>query len=187
MLPGTTATRFLWYYERHHAPINGPTMGHGGPNSVSNQSLALISSLVKTGGRSSPFIADKSKKSLSFIHSQQLLFEKNPDTKMTLPPAAYTSSPVSSLLTLLDPKHHLHHPPYIYDDCPNGWEFDDNLINNGNTTTPNDITTTNFAYNNQSVRWGFGNKFIFDLKAKTTTDNAMDTTESIVTFDISLF
>ena len=102
---------------------------------------------------------------------------------MTLPPTAYTSLPISSLLIPLDPTHQLHHPSY--NDCPNGWDFDDN-INNDNTTTNIFAYDDIFAHDDsQSVRWGFDNKFIFDLKGKIITDNVMDAIESIV-FDNKL-
>ena len=54
---------------------------------------------------------------------------------MTLPPTAYTPLPVFPLLTPLDPKHHPHHPPYVYNDCHDGQKFDDNIINNIIITT----------------------------------------------------
>ena len=51
------------------------------------------------------------------------------------PPTGYTPLPVSPLLISLDPKHHPHHRLYVYNDCPDGWKFDDNIINNNITTT----------------------------------------------------
>ena len=143
--------------------------GHGGSKPISTQSLLLTSSLVKTDGRSSHCIADKSKtphQSVFNTHNDFYLNKDSstPDTMITLPPTAYTSQPIPSPLTLLDLKHHPYHSPC--DNCLNGWEFDNNLINTNNITTPNDTTTDIFAYDNQSVRWGFDNKFIFDLKAK---------------------
>ena len=91
---------------------------------------------------------------------------------MTLPPTAYISLPVPSSLTPLNLRHQLYHP--TYNNCPNGWDFNDN-ISNKNTTTINDITTNIFAYNDQLVKWEFDNKFTFDLILKTTTDDATDT------------
>ena len=49
-------------------------------------------------------------------------------------------------------------------------------INKDDTTTVDDTTFDNFSYDEQSVRWGFDDKYIFDLKAKTTTDNVMEAT-----------
>lgn len=114
------------------------------PDPISSHSLLLTSSLVNTGNCSSPCIADESKTSQPvFTHNE---FYTLPDFKMTLPPTAYTSLSVSPLLTSLDLKHHPHHHPYVYDDCPNGWKFDDNIINNNVTTnefyTPPDIKMT---------------------------------------------
>ena len=70
-----------------------------------------------------------------------------------------------------DPKHQPHHPHD--DDFSDEWEFDDNFVNNNNTTTDIDYD------NSQSVRWDFYDNFILELKVKTATD----ATESIVFVD----
>ena len=89
----------------------------------------------------------------------------------------------SLLLPTFDLKHHLHHP---CNDCPNGWEFDDNIINDDDTPTT-DIASNDFQpsiyfddkpdreFNNETT-----SQFIFDLEAKMATDDATDATESIV-------
>ena len=111
--------------------------GHDEQDLISSHSLLLTSSLNTTGGCSSQCIADKSKTSQPvFTHNE---FYSPPDIKMTLS-TAYTSPHVSSLLTPLDLKHH-HYPPYVYNDCPNGWESDDDIINNDTLTT--DIASDN--------------------------------------------
>ena len=156
-----------------------PTMkdGHGGNESISTQSISLTFSLVKAGGCSSHGIADNHKiKPASYAHNGFYLNKGSPHPIITWTPSpnAYTSPPIPSPTTPLDPKHCLHHLPY--NDSPNGWDFDDNFINNHNNNT-----TDIFAYrNSQSVRWGFDDDFIFDLKVKTTMDDAIDATESIV-------
>ena len=171
-------------------PTNAPTMnghGYGGLEPISIQSFLLTFFLVKTGSCSSHCIVDEIETPQPALYNHNDFYlnkgSSSPDTKMTLPPNAYTSPPVPSPLTPFDPKHHPYHPPYS--DCPDRWEFDDNLINNNNNNNTTNDTTTNifvyediFAYDNsQSVRWGFDDKFIFDLEAKITTDNDTDATE----------
>ena len=106
--------------------------GHDEPDLISSHSLLLTSSLIMIGSRSSHYIADKSKTPQP-VYTYNKFYSPS-DIKMTLLPTAYTSLPVSSLSTPLDPKHH-HPPPYVYDDCPDGWEFDDNIINNNTLNT----------------------------------------------------
>ena len=82
---------------------------------------------------------------------------------------------------------HQHYPC----DCPDGWESDDDIINDDTTTT--DITSDSqpsIFFDNNSDR-EFDNdttsKFIFDIEAKTATDDDTDATESIVFDDKPIF
>ena len=108
--------------------------GYGELDLISTHSVLFTSSLDKTGGRSSHCITDESKTPQPVFTHNDFYLNKDyspPDTKMTLPPTAYTSPSIPSLLTLFDLKHHWHHPPYVYNFCPDGW----NLMTILSTTT----------------------------------------------------
>lgn len=129
-------------------PTTVPIMdgyGHDELEPISTHSLSLTSSLDKTDSCSSHFIAEESKNPQPvFTHND---FYSPPGTKMTLLPAAYTSPLVSSLLTLLDLKHHWHHS-YGFDTCPNGREFDDDIINNNTHTISHPFSLTTNSIEN---------------------------------------
>lgn len=83
---------------------------------------------------------------------------------------------------MFDLKHHPYHP---CDDCSDGWEFNDD-INNDNTATTDivsDDSQPSIFFDDKPDREfddDITSQFIFDLEAKTVTDDVTVATESIV-------
>ena len=113
------------------------------------------------------------------------IFDKNP-------PPTLISSPSSNTYIFLSvfyphpPTFELkHHPHHTCNDCPNGCELDDD-INSNNTIITNidsDNSQPSIFFNDNPGRDfndDITSKFIFDLKAKTTTDDDTDAAKSIV-------
>ena len=67
----------------------------------------------------------------------------NTENNITLPSTSHEIDSIHTNQVITDPKYHPYHP--LHNDCPDGWEFDDNFFNNDDSTTtpsPSTITST---------------------------------------------